>query len=138
MADFKVVVSDPKTRRSYSVIVDQDKAAGIVGKRIGENFNGDILGLSSYELQITGGTDKDGFPMIPSVHGPVKKKTVLSHPPGFNPKIKGQRKRMMIRGNTISRDITQINTKVIKEGNKPLEELLGKKGGDEPKPKQGE
>lgn len=137
MVDFKFVVSDPKTRRSYSVVVDQDKAAGIIGKRIGEQFNGSLLGLSNYELQITGGTDKDGFPMHPSIHGPVKKKAVLSHPPGFKPKMKGQRKRKMVRGNTISRDVTQINCKVVKEGTKPLEELAGKKG-EEAKPKEGE
>ncbi len=127
MADFKIVVSDPKTRRSYSIVVDQDKAAGIIGKRIGEQFNGSILGLSNYELQITGGTDKDGFPMLPSVHGVVKKKAVLSHPPGYRPEMKGERRRKTVRGNTISRDIVQINCKVTKEGSKPLEESLGKK-----------
>jgi len=33
----------------------------------------------------------------------------------------------MLRGNTIADDIAQINCKVVKKGEKPLEELFGKK-----------
>ena len=127
MAVFKFVVSNPKTRKAYQIEVDQQKAVGLVGKKIGDKFNGDILGLPGYELEITGGTDKDGFPMHPNVHGPGRKKILLSGPPGFHPRLKGQRKRKMVRGNTISLDIVQINCKVVKEGSKTLEELLGKK-----------
>lgn len=80
--------------------------------------------MPGYELQITGGTDRDGFPMHPQVHGPGRKKVILSHQPCFHPKFKGQRKRKTVRGNTISREIVQINCKVIKAGPKPLEELM--------------
>jgi len=97
-----------------------------LGKVIGDKFNGDILGLSGYELQITGGTDKDGFPMHPQVHGPGRKSVILSSPPCFHPILKGQRKRKMVRGNTISLDITQINCKIMKTGAKPIEQLLPK------------
>jgi small subunit ribosomal protein S6e len=126
MPNFQFIVSDPKTRKAYKIEVDQDKAIGLVGKTIGQNFNGDILGLSGYELQITGGTDKDGFPMHSQVHGPGRKKIILAYPPGFHPKLKGQRKRKMIRGNTLSPDIRQINCKVIKVGNTPLDQLIKK------------
>ena len=127
MANFQFIVSNPTTRKAYKIDVDQTKAAGIIGKTIRTKFNGDIIGLAGYELQITGGTDKDGFPMHPQVHGPGRKKIILAHPPGFHPKIKGQRKRKMVRGNTISPDIVQINCKVSKAGVKPIEELLPKK-----------
>lgn len=128
MPNFQFIVSDPKTRKAYKIEVDQDKAIGLVGKTIGQNFNGDILGLSGYELQITGGTDKDGFPMHSQVHGPGRKKIILAYPPGFHPKLKGQRKRKMIRGNTLSPDIRQINCKVIKAGNTPFGQLIKKEG----------
>ena len=131
MANFQFIVSDPITRKAYKIEADQDKAAGIVGKVIGDKFNGDIIGLSGYEIQITGGTDKDGFPMHPQIHGPGRKNVVLSYPPGFHPKIKGQRKRKMVRGNTISLDIVQINCKVTKAGTKPLDQIFTKK--EEPK-----
>ncbi|MFH8092973.1 MAG: 30S ribosomal protein S6e [Candidatus Aenigmatarchaeota archaeon] len=126
MADFKVVVSDPQTKKSYQVTVSQDKAYTLIGKKIGDKFDGSILGLPGYELEIRGGTDKDGFPMLSSIQGPVRKKVLLSGRPGFKPKLKGQRKRKTVRGNTISADIVQINTKVVKYGPKPLEEMIKK------------
>ena len=49
----------------------------LIGKTIGETFNGGLVGLPGYELKITGGSDFSGIPMKPSVHGPVKKKLLL-------------------------------------------------------------
>jgi small subunit ribosomal protein S6e len=126
MADFKIVVSDPKTKKSYQVTISQDKAYSLIGKKIGDKFDGSLLGLAGYELEIRGGSDKDGFPMIPSIQGPVRKKILLSSPPGFKPRLKGQRKRKTVRGNTISADIVQINTKIVKYGSKPIEEIIKK------------
>jgi len=132
MANFQLIVSDPTTRKAYKIELEQTKAAGLIGKIIGDKFNGDIIGLSGYELKITGGTDKDGFPMHPQVHGPGRKSIVLAHPPCFHPKMKGQRKRKMVRGNTISPDTVQINCKIIKAGTKPIDQIVKK----EEKPKE--
>lgn len=121
---FKFVVSEPGTKKSYQKEVEEDKAISLVGKKIGDEFPGDAINLTGYTLQITGGTDKDGFPMHPSVGGSVKKRLLLVGRPGFHPKLKGQRKRKTVRGNTISTDIAQINCKVIKKGEKPLEGLI--------------
>jgi len=126
MPNFQFIVSNPTTKKAYKAEVDQTKAAGIIGKIIGDKFNGDIVDLPGYELQITGGTDRDGFPMHHQIHGPGRKSIVLSQPPGFHPKLKGQRKRKMVRGNTVSADIVQINCKIVKAGVKPIEQLLGK------------
>ena len=43
---------------------------------------------------------------------------------GFNPTKDGQRKRKLVRGRTISSDISQVNLKVIDYGPKSIEELL--------------
>jgi len=140
MATFKMVVSEPETRKSYQLEVDQSKAVGLIGKKIGDEINGDLIGLSGYSLKITGGSDKDGFPMHPEIQGSVKKRVLLALPPGFHPKMKGQRKRKTIRGNTISDSIVQINLVVTKKGEKSLEELIPKKeakpGGEEGKGKE--
>jgi len=133
MPVFKFVVSDPETRKAYQIEIDQSKASGLIGKKIGDEFDGDLIGLPGYKIKITGGTDKDGFPMHPYVHGPVKKKVLLSGPPCFHPKLKGQRKKKTVRGNVITTDIVQINCKIVKKGSKPIEELLGK--GEEKKEK---
>jgi len=134
MASFKFVISEPLTRKSYQLEVDQAKAVGLLGKKIGEEFNGDLIGLNGYTLQITGGTDKDGFPMHPQVPGQVKKKLLLSTPPGFHPTKKGERRRKLIRGNALSADIMQVNVKVTKKGEKPIEQIVPQK----PKPEKKE
>jgi small subunit ribosomal protein S6e len=43
---------------------------------------------------------------------------------GFNPLRGGQRKRKLIRGRSLSSDISQVNLKVIEYGPKTIEELL--------------
>ncbi|MEM7826019.1 MAG: 30S ribosomal protein S6e [Candidatus Aenigmatarchaeota archaeon] len=133
MVAFKIVVSDPETRKAFQLEVGEEKALGLIGKKIGDEVNADFLGLPGYVLKITGGTDKDGFPMHPSVEGTVKKKVLLSGPPCFHPTKKGERRRKTVRGNTISPDIVQINVKVVKKGEKPLEELIPskQKGGEQ-------
>ncbi|HDD71377.1 MAG TPA: 30S ribosomal protein S6e [Candidatus Aenigmarchaeota archaeon] len=138
MATFKFVVNDPETRRSYQVEIEQSKALGLIGKKIGDEFSGDIIGLPGYTLKITGGTDKDGFPMHPQVEGMGRKKVLLTGPPCFHPKRKGERRRKTVRGNTISEDIAQINCKIVKKGEKPIEELIPvkKKEAKAEKPKE--
>lgn len=124
MAVFKFVIAEPETRKTYQLEVDQSKALGLIGKKIGEEFNGDIIGLQGYTLKITGGTDKDGFPMHPNVKGMGRKRVLLSSPPCFHPTKKGERRRKTVRGDTISEDIAQINCKIVKKGEKSIEELI--------------
>lgn len=124
--NFKIVVSDPKERKAYQKEVDQ-KASGLIGRKIGEVVPGDLLGLNGYKLEITGGSDKQGFPMRKDVEGTARKKILLSGPPGFHPERKGQRKRKSVRGNTISSEIVQVNMKVVEYGKKSLGELFGVK-----------
>ena len=122
--NFKIVISDPKTKKAYQKEIDQ-KASALLGKKIGDKVSGQPLGLTGYELELTGGSDKDGFPMRRDVDGSARKKIILSSAPGFHPDRKGQRRRKSIRGNTISAEIIQVNTKIIGHGQKPLQELLG-------------
>ena len=137
MANFKVVLSDPKSRKAYQKEVDQS-ASGLLGKKVGETVPAGPLGLEGYTIQITGGSDKDGFPMRRDVEGSARKKIILSHPPGFHPERRGQRKRKSFRGNTIATDIVQINTKILEYGKKSIEDLLGVKKAEkkDEKPKE--
>jgi len=121
---FKIVLSDPKTRRAYQKEADE-ASSGLVGKKIGESVKGDFLNLTGYELQVTGGSDKDGFPMRKDLEGVGRKKVLLSGGVGFHSLLNGQRRRKSVRGNTISNQISQINLKVAKYGEKSIEELLG-------------
>jgi len=125
MVEFKVVISDPKTGRAYQVELSDPQANVFIGKKIGERVDGDAIGLPGYVLEITGGSDKDGFPMRRDLPGPGRRKILLSGPPGFLPTRKGMRKRKTVVGNTISPNIVQINTKIVERGRKKIEELLG-------------
>jgi len=123
---FKLVVSDPKTRKTYQKEVPQ-KESGLLNRKIGDKVKGDFLGLSGYELEITGGSDKQGFPMRPDIQGIARKRALLTGGPGFHPKRRGERRRKSVRGNTISPEIVQVNTKIVKYGTKKLEQIFGKK-----------
>jgi small subunit ribosomal protein S6e len=117
VAKFKLIISD-STGKSRVVEVEGVKAAPLLGRRIGEVVDGSIVGLSGQKLLITGGTDKDGFPMRPDVHGGVKARVVLSGGVGFHPKVKGERRRKTVRGNIITEDIVQVNMKILEEKEK--------------------
>lgn len=123
MPSWKIVISDPISRRAYQIEIDQSLAPQLIGKKIGDIIDGNLIGLPGYELQITGGTDKDGFPMHPNITGSIKQKILLSSPPCFHPRKKGERKKRTVRGNTITSDIVQINVKIVKKGEKPIEEF---------------
>lgn len=125
MANFKVVISDPKSRKAFQKEIEQ-RASGFMGKKLGENVKGDAMGLAGYEFQVTGGSDAQGFPMRKDVTGIGRKKFLLSRGTGFKTNVKGQRKRKSVRGNTVSADISQINVKIMTYGSKPIGELMGK------------
>ena len=75
-------------------------------------------------LQITGGSDKDGFPMKKGVYGSRRMKLLLAGGIGYNPKDEGVRRKKRVRSDTISEEIVQINTKVLgaKKEEAPVEE----------------
>lgn len=103
--------------------------SNVINKKIGDKISGDDLGLSGYELQITGGSDKQGFPMRPDVHGIRRIKPIISS--GVGIRKKNIKKRKTVRGSTVSEEISQLNIKVIKEGSQPLDKIFGAK--EEPK-----
>ena len=111
MAKFKLIVSH-SDGKSQVVEAEGSRAQPLIGKRIGERVDGSIVGLSGLELLITGGSDKDGFPMRKSVHGGVRVAIMLSGGTGFNPKQDGQRIRKQVRGTVITEEIVQVNLKV--------------------------
>ena len=115
MAKFKLIISDPKTGRSEAVEVEGVKAAPLIGRRIGEIVDGAVAGKPGVKLLITGGTDKDGFPMRWDVHGGVKARVILAGGPGFHPRREGERRRKTVRGNMITEDVVQVNMRIVEE-----------------------
>jgi len=134
---FKINVSN-KGKTFKAETDDED----LVGLRIGENIQGKSISqeLEGYELKITGTSDKAGFAGFVEYSGPNLKKVLLGYGKGMhkkpkglkkvNKKPKGLRLRKTVRGNEISLDTVQINTLVVKEGNKKFGDLFEKKKED--------
>ena len=110
---YRINVSDPRTGKTKPVHLTPEQFRPFIGLKIGDIIDGSVVGMSGYKLQITGGTDKDGFPMRPDVHGGVRVRILLSGPPGFRPRKPGERRRKTVRGNTITDDIIQVNTRIV-------------------------
>ena len=109
LAQFKLTVSDTKGRSITKELKDND-ANPLIGLEIKKQTDASIVGLEG-KLTITGGSDKSGVPMRSDVHGSARKYVLLSKGVGL-PKIEhGQRLRKLLRGNSISEEIYQINCK---------------------------
>ena len=123
MAQVYYVINDTKTRKSYQKAFEE---VFFIGKKIGETVPGSQLGLTGYELQITGGSDSSGFPMMKYIEGQARKSLLMSRGPGAREINKpGIRRRKTVAGNTISPSTAQINMKAVKYGTKSIPELLG-------------
>jgi len=122
----KIVISEKKTGLSYGIDLTKDKDSALIGKKIGDKLEGGAIGAEGYELEITGGSDNSGFPMRKDVSGPRRVGVILSSGTGFKKLGKGVRAKRNVRGNIISDQIVQINTKVVTAGSKPLGELFPK------------
>ncbi len=129
MADFKLVVSDPKTGKAYNIDITGPKTAKFVGKAIGSEIDGNAAGLDGYTLKVTGGSDKDGVPMRKDLPGQGRRKVLVAGGIGYHPKSDGMRKRKTLRGNEVSGDLVQVNASIIAYGSKPIEEIVPKTEG---------
>jgi len=118
MVDFKIVISDPSTGKTYQKEVKDDDARKFIGLKIGDKLKGGFLELGNVELAVTGGSDYCGFPMRKDVSGSVRKKILAVGGVGIRNKEKGIKIRKTVCGNTIHAKISQINVRVL--GGKPV------------------
>lgn len=115
MAKFQLIVSDPIAKTSKAATIEGSKAQALVGKSIGDEIDGKLLGIGNMKLKITGGTDKDGIPMRYDIQGAAKKRAILSGGVGFKPKDDGERRRKLVRGRQVGEDTLQVNSVVVTE-----------------------
>jgi small subunit ribosomal protein S6e len=129
---FKINISEKG--KSWKLETDTE---ALVGRKIGDKISGDELNpeLGGYEMEITGTSDKAGFPGLKDVEGDSLRKVLLTYGTGMhmmpkglskkpNKKPDGLRKKKTVRGNTVSREIIQINMKVVKAGKKRFGEIF--------------
>ena len=125
MPRFKIIISDPETGKSRSVEMEGSRAAPLIGRKLGDVIDGSVVGMPGHKLRVTGGSDRDGFPMRPDVHGGVRVSVILSEGVGFRSTQRGERRRKTLRGNIITEEIVQVNMKIVekpeKAGGAPIE-----------------
>jgi small subunit ribosomal protein S6e len=117
LANFKLTISDVKGKSITKELKDSD-ANPLLGLQLGNETNATIVGLTG-NLKLTGGSDKSGVPMRNDVHGSARKYVLLSKGVGLQNAETGQRVRKLMRGNTISEEIYQINCRF--DGELPVE-----------------
>jgi small subunit ribosomal protein S6e len=126
MAEYKVVIS-AKDGKSYQKELKSPEADVLSKQKIGDKVIGDSMGFSGYEFEITGGSDKCGFPMRKGVQF-ARKLVFMTGGVGFSGKNrnkktqKGLSKRRTVCGERITGIIRQVNLKVLKKGSAPLGE----------------
>jgi small subunit ribosomal protein S6e len=114
LVSFKVIVSDPKTRKSEAMEVKDASAQMLIGRRIGEVIEGSSFGTKG-KVKITGGSDRAGFPMRGDTLGGGKNYVLMTKGVGFKGGERGAKKRKFVRGNTITEETFQINAKRVYE-----------------------
>jgi small subunit ribosomal protein S6e len=120
---FKLTINDVKAKKSYKKEIESDV---FLNKKVKDKVSGDEFGFKGYEFTITGGSDKQGFPMRSDLQGVGRKKPLLVSGIGIRKKrAPGMQQRKTMHGNTIDENISQINLKVEKYGKETLPKILG-------------
>jgi len=113
MAEFTVAVSDPDTGETHQIDVTDQDANRFVGREIGDEVEGDAVGLDGFTLEITGGSDDAGRPMRGDVRGAELSELLLEGGTGYEPTRDGERKRVTVRGREVGDATRQINAQIV-------------------------
>jgi len=104
----KVVEIDDE--RKLRAFYDKRISHEVDGVHVGDNFKG-------YVFKITGGNDKQGFPMKQGVLTSQRVRLLMSEGHScYRPRKRGERKRKSVRGCVVSGDLSVLNLVVVKKG----------------------
>jgi len=107
LATFKLNISDKKGR-TITKEVKEKEAGPFLGLTVGAELDAALVGEAG-KLKITGGSDKSGVPLRGDIHGGARKYILLSKGVGLRDAENGQRIRKLVRGNTITEEVYQLN-----------------------------
>eukprot|EP00938_MAST-03A_sp_MAST-3A-sp1_P005735 g5735.t1 len=113
-------IDDEKKLRAF---YDKRMGQEVMGEDVSEEFNG-------YVFRITGGNDKQGFPMKQGVLTNGRVRLLLeANQSCYRARRKGERKRKSVRGCIVGSDLSVLNLKVMEVGAKPIEGLTNDESG---------
>lgn len=123
----KLNISYPVTGMQKAVeIEDETKLRALYDKRISHEVSGEDLDASwsGYIFKITGGNDKQGFPMKQGVLTPYRVRLLLGEGAScYRARRKGTRKRKSVRGCVVSSDLSALHLVVVRRGPSEIEGL---------------
>ncbi|PKP59373.1 MAG: hypothetical protein CVT88_05690 [Candidatus Altiarchaeales archaeon HGW-Altiarchaeales-1] len=114
---FKLVMNDGENKKTYQIALDEKKSENFMNFGIGDKVDCSVIGIPGYEVKITGGSDIAGFPMKKGIH---QERAGVMVGEGRD------RKRRTYAGERTHKNTSQINAKIIKKGDVPIEEILEK------------
>ncbi|ODQ55750.1 hypothetical protein SAICODRAFT_16794 [Saitoella complicata NRRL Y-17804] len=101
---------DIDDERRLRVFMEKRMGAEVPGDSVGDEFKG-------YVFKITGGNDKQGFPMKQGVLHPSRVRLLLSKGHScYRPRREGERKRKSVRGCIVAMDLSVLSLVVVKQG----------------------
>jgi len=116
----KLNISFPATGCQKLIDIDDEKKLRpFYEKRMAAEVGADCLGdeWKGYVVRISGGNDKQGFPMMQGVltNGRVRLLLRLGHP-CYRPRRTGERRRKSVRGCIVDSNLSVLNLVIIKKG----------------------
>jgi len=116
----KLNIANPATGQQKLINIEDERRYRIFyDKRMSQEVPGDSLGdeFKGYIFRITGGNDKQGFPMKQGVLLPHRVRLLLSKGHScYHEKRDGERKRKSVRGCIVGPDIAVLALIVVKQG----------------------
>jgi len=114
------IAPDPATGAQKLIDIDDEKRYRVFyEKKISQEVPADSIGdeWKGYIFRITGGNDKQGFPMKQGVLVPYRVRLLLSDGHScYRIRRAGERKRKSVRGCIVGPDIAVLSVVIIKQG----------------------
>ncbi|KAM0749605.1 putative RPS6B-40s ribosomal protein S6 [Meredithblackwellia eburnea MCA 4105] len=116
----KLCFANPSTGQQKTIEIDDERRTRIFyEKRMAQEVAIDALGdeFKGYVVRITGGNDKQGFPLKQGVLVPHRVRLLLAKGHScYRPRKDGERKRKSVRGCIVGADVRALALVVVKQG----------------------
>jgi len=126
----KFNIAYPVSGAQKSIEVDDEqKLRAFYDKRISQEVAGEALGdqYKGYIFKITGGNDKQGFPMKQGVLTNTRVRLLMGKDTScYRPRRSGERRRKSVRGCIVGSDIGVLSLVIVKKGDEELPGLTDK------------
>ena len=117
-------ISNPATALQKVIEIDDEKKLqNLYDRRMAQEIDGQVLGeeFKGYVMRISGGNDKQGFPMKQGVLTNTRVRLLLADGQScYRTRRKGERKRKSVRGCIVGHDIAVLNLVITKKGDAEL------------------